>query len=391
MRGRPCHSPVQNTDKQYGPTGYMRRDIPSLDGIRAVAVGIVFLSHVGLSTLIPGAFGVTIFFFLSGYLITTLLLREQDQTGDVAIGAFFARRLLRLTPPLLVTLMVVYAGVLMGLLPGELNLISALSQLFYFFNYFEYLAPPEMVQIPEGTDVLWSLSVEEHFYMGFVLLFVLLHRYLAPRQQIMALIAICVLVLAWRYVLFWGYDVNVLRIYKTTDTRLDSILFGCVLAYLVRYGQAERIFGTGRGQDVWRMWAWMAAGIGVLLLCFILRDAIFRFTLRYSLQGLAMMPLFYFAVLRGDHPVFGVLNLRPMIYIGQISYTFYLVHYVIINAIEHHVLGTNMSRQLGAVPLLLSAGAAALLSLAFSALVFHGIEEKMAYLRHRLVKIPQKT
>ncbi len=386
-----CQALAEETQGNKGITKDMRRDIPSLDGIRAVAVSIVFLSHIGLNSIVPGAFGVTVFFFLSGYLITTLLLREQDHTGDVAIGAFFLRRFLRLTPPLVVTLSVVYAGVLGGWLPGELNLISALSQLFYFFNYFQYYAPSDMVQIPDGTDVLWSLSVEEHFYMGFVLLFVLLHRTMTPRQQILALVGICMAVLAWRTVLVVGYDAGIGRIFKATDTRLDSILYGSVLAYLMRYGQAERLFGTGQGKDAWRMWLWMTLGLGVLLICFALRDHTFRYTIRYSLQGLAMMPLFYFAVLRGDHPVFAVLNLRWMIYFGQISYTFYLVHYVIINAIQHYILGANMSLSMGPATLLLSAGMAFVLSLAFSAAVFHWVEEPMGPLRHRLVKIPQKA
>ncbi len=65
---------------------------------------LVFLSHAGLSTLIPGGFGVTVFFFLSGFLITTLLCREHDQTGQVAVAAFYLRRLLRLGPPLVLTI-----------------------------------------------------------------------------------------------------------------------------------------------------------------------------------------------------------------------------------------------------------------------------------------------
>jgi peptidoglycan/LPS O-acetylase OafA/YrhL len=92
--------------------------IPSLDGIRAVSVLIVVLSHVGLGHVVPGGLGVTIFFFLSGYLITTLLLQEHARNGSIHVGRFYIRRFLRLAPPLMITLAVAYALVLSGLVPG---------------------------------------------------------------------------------------------------------------------------------------------------------------------------------------------------------------------------------------------------------------------------------
>jgi peptidoglycan/LPS O-acetylase OafA/YrhL len=84
-------------------TTTLRGPIPSLDGLRAVAVTTVLLAHVleqaKVPNVIPGSFGVTVFFFLSGFLITTLMRVEQDQTGRVAVGAFYLRRALRILPP----------------------------------------------------------------------------------------------------------------------------------------------------------------------------------------------------------------------------------------------------------------------------------------------------
>ncbi|MBX9895794.1 MAG: acyltransferase [Nitrosomonas sp.] len=78
--------------------------IPSLDGMRAVAAMLVFVSHAGWPHLIPGGFGVTIFFFLSGYLITTLLRREYESTGSISFKNFFLRRAYRIFPPLYIVL-----------------------------------------------------------------------------------------------------------------------------------------------------------------------------------------------------------------------------------------------------------------------------------------------
>ena len=75
--------------------------IPSLDGLRAVSIALVFLSHVGFGHVVPGGFGVTIFFFLSGYLITGILVRELAGSGSIDLLRFYARRLRRLLPALL--------------------------------------------------------------------------------------------------------------------------------------------------------------------------------------------------------------------------------------------------------------------------------------------------
>src|ERR1041385_111615 len=73
--------------------------IPSLDGVRAVSFLIVFLAHAGLEKWVPGYFGLTVFFFLSGYLITTLLRMEYDKSGTISLRDFYFRRVLRIFPP----------------------------------------------------------------------------------------------------------------------------------------------------------------------------------------------------------------------------------------------------------------------------------------------------
>ena len=110
--------------------------IPSLDGIRAISVLIVVAAHSGLETLVPGGLGVTIFFFLSGYLISTLMLAENERTGEINIVKFYARRLFRLMPPLFVSLAIAYGLTYAGLLPGGITLTGLTAQLLYFANYY---------------------------------------------------------------------------------------------------------------------------------------------------------------------------------------------------------------------------------------------------------------
>ena len=144
--------------------------IPSLDGIRAVSIVIVFFAHARVMPFLPGGFGVTIFFFLSGFLITTLFYREADKFGKIDLRNFYIRRLLRLSPPLFITLALVYGLVALGAFEGVIRSDAIVSQVLYFYNYYSILSP-DPTEGALGLNVLWSLSVEEHFYLIFPFLF----------------------------------------------------------------------------------------------------------------------------------------------------------------------------------------------------------------------------
>jgi hypothetical protein len=193
--------------------------IPALDGFRALAIIFVMLSHVGLERLFPGQFGVTLFFFLSGYLITTLLRRELERTGRIDLGGFYLRRAVRILPPLYITILFVLSLNAAGAIP-PMKLWAVPFDLVFLSNYFPFSS------IPIG---LWSLAVEEHFYLGFPLLFLLLGRRLSFAQCALAFLGLCAVVLAVRL----GEAQRVTDLQQVnfwTHTRLDSILFGSVLA-----------------------------------------------------------------------------------------------------------------------------------------------------------------
>jgi len=109
--------------------------IHSLDGLRAVAIMIVFLSHAGLSHIVPGLFGVTVFFFLSGYLITTLLRMECERHGRANLRQFFLRRSLRILPPFYLILGLIAAFTAYNVLPGGYHGQALTAQAIFAAKY----------------------------------------------------------------------------------------------------------------------------------------------------------------------------------------------------------------------------------------------------------------
>lgn len=306
---------------QLAPSGH----IPSLDGIRAVAILIVFAAHAGISAAIPGGFGVTVFFFLSGYLITHLLHREFMRTGGVDLPAFYMRRLLRLGPPILVTLAAGAVLVWAGLFQGEVEWRTLSSQVFFYYNYFAQYGDRHEIF---GTEILWSLSVEEHFYLLWPALFLGIARGWVGLRFLGLLLGIS---LVWRWVRFSVLGHEELAIYLSSDTRMDGLLYGCLLALAEARGVAARWFPQGRGR-----FALLLGAALVIVVSFALRDAVFRSTLRYSLQGAALMPLFYYAVTRPGEWPFRALNAGWLRQIGVWSFTIYLCHFGVIIALEAH-------------------------------------------------------
>ncbi|PYX40677.1 MAG: hypothetical protein DMG81_05495 [Acidobacteria bacterium] len=142
--------------------------IPSLDGMRAIAFFIVFVAHAQPFKALPGGFGVTIFFFLSGYLITSLLREEARKTATISLKGFYLRRVLRIFPPCYLTVVFVSTLAATGVLYNRESYASLVSAFLYFSNYWNILG---WGNLPAGLGILWSLAVEEHYYLLFPLLY----------------------------------------------------------------------------------------------------------------------------------------------------------------------------------------------------------------------------
>jgi peptidoglycan/LPS O-acetylase OafA/YrhL len=347
--------------------------IPSLDGLRALSFFIVFAAHAGLDRVVPGGFGVTVFFFLSGYLITTLMRQEADKTGRVSLKHFYLRRALRILPPFYIVLVAATGLGLADFLHGDVppQLLPVASQVLHVSNY--WIAAHGWSGVAIGTGVYWSLAVEEHFYLVFPAAFLALRKMaLTGRQMAFVLWGACALVCAWRCVLVLVLHASVDRTYLCSDTRVDSILFGCALA-VWNNPILDRPDPRAATSTLWPS-VFLSAGVALLLVTFVVRGSVFRETLRYSLQGIALTPVFITAVRFPRWPVFRLLNWQPMRFVGALSYSLYLVHQAALAAVAQHSALGGVARAL--VALLVSLG------LAWG--MYRVVERPCAKLRRRL-------
>jgi peptidoglycan/LPS O-acetylase OafA/YrhL len=348
--------------------------IPSLDGLRAVSFFIVFVAHAGLpfALPVPGGFGVTVFFFLSGFLITTLMRVEQESTGTVSVRNFYLRRALRILPPFYIVLALAALLVLSGVLPGRLDPRTLAAQGLHVANYWFIYQGSDGAAA--GTVPYWSLAVEEHFYLVFPVLYLTLNRFLSRRAQGITLWAICAAVCVWRCILVFGYAVPEDRTYMASDTRFDSILAGCALAVSM-----NPMLDRPLGRDVVWKWGLLPTGLALLLLTFTYRAPWFRETIRYTIQGLALAPVFVTAIRFPGWLPFRFLNLRAVAFVGALSYTLYLTHQIAMMALHEQWPGLDP---------MTSAAAALASAFAVSYAVHRFVEKPCARLRKRLAGAP---
>jgi peptidoglycan/LPS O-acetylase OafA/YrhL len=342
--------------------------IPSLDGLRAVAILLVFLSHwqeaAGVPRFIPGNFGVTLFFFLSGYLITTLMRVEIERTGTLSIRLFYLRRALRIFPT---CYLVLAAAALYGWSRSATDMWFLVGQAVHLTNYQIILHGWEAPIAPH-TDVFWSLAVEEHFYLAFPALFLVMIRRMPLEYVANMLLCVCAAVFLWRCLLVFGLGAHPDRTYLGTDTRIDSILFGCVLA--LRGNPA--LDSTAIEESTWKRYLFPVA-LAVLFASQLVGGRAFRETFGYSIQGLCLFVVFVVAVRYPSWGVIRVLNWTAMRWIGLLSFAIYLVHPAMLAAAVA-LVGRSVF-EVGAV--------ATLLTLAASAMLYYGVERPMSGLRRR--------
>ena len=302
--------------------------IKGLDGIRALSVLIVITAHTLGIVNIPGGFGVTVFFFLSGFLITTLLLKEFEKSKKINYKNFMMRRVLRILVPLYTVYFLLLLLNFLGLYPATYTLDGVLSQVFFLTNYYKIFGNED--NLLDGTGIIWSLAVEEHFYILFPLLFVVFVKRKVEYLLYFSVI-LCLIILGWRYYLSFEYE-EYSRFYLATDTRFDSILYGVVLALIMNVKNMFVIKNKISLTDICIIFFSLSG----LMFTFLYRDSEFRNTLRYTIQGLSLMPLFYYSVTRPNNFLFSWLNLSVLKIIGLYSYMMYLVHFPIMLMLQHY-------------------------------------------------------
>jgi len=299
---------------------------PALDGLRALAVVAVVLYHAGATSALPGLapggfLGVSVFFTLSGYLVTTLLVRESERDGRVDFRRFWSRRVKRLAPASMAV--VLAAVVLAGEFWSAMRAIDAAAGLFGFTNWHVILSgEDELLRTIVGPlGPFWSLAVEEQFY---VLLSVAVLVAARTRRPIRTLGI--VVVLGWigsvlAQVLISGPQ---FRLEFGTDTRGAELLAGCGLAVLlhVRPGLVARC----------RSWLPVAGALSLVLLTLLVATTDYEppWLLRGGYGAVSLVSATLVASLLVAGPVTNMLGRSPIVAIGRLSYSWYVVHWPVI-------------------------------------------------------------
>jgi peptidoglycan/LPS O-acetylase OafA/YrhL len=294
-----------------------RWHVAGLDGVRGLAILLVLCSHSVIYTdaggltpngLAAGSAGVAIFFVLSGYLITTLLLREEERDGSIQLTSFYARRALRLFPALWLYLLVVFGIWLAGQLP-EHPWHSLVTSLFYVRN---------LVGRGHETDHLWSLAIEEQFYLLWPVFLCCVPARQRTRLWIVAVALVAITL--WRIAAAHYGLASSGALYIRTDFRGDAPLFGCAIALGLRafpkaahWLQSRRQSGVFSFVGVAGLTAWIGLRLGddVLPGLDLTIVGLFGSALVLSQAG-------------SPSRVSRWLTWRPLTMLGQISYGVYL-------------------------------------------------------------------
>ncbi len=321
-----------------GPRANEMGYLPGLDGVRALAVIGVLLYHADLSWLPGGFLGVDVFFVLSGFLITSLILEEFDRSGRVDFRKFYLGRARRLLPALLLVLVVVsLAAALVYRDAARQTASDVLASIFYVNNWWYITADQsyfEFIGRPPFLNHLWSLAVEEQFYLIWPAIAFLAMRKFARKGVFTVAAVLAVLSTAWMLQLSVsnGFPdfADPSRAYFGTDSHAMGLLVGAAMATFWRPGRMRRDLSSGAAAII--------TGIGLVALLAVIWFFAFvgEFTpwlYRGGFLGLALIVATLIAA--ASHP--GVklgpaMGTQPWRYIGQRSYGLYLWHWPVFMA-----------------------------------------------------------
>ncbi len=356
MEGVPV--PSDDAGTAVRPEPHLGR-IPALDGIRALGIVLVLFFHGGFSWAGGGFFGVDVFFVLSGFLITGLLVSEYRQNSGIGLARFWGHRVRRLVPALLVLL----AGVaLYGLFLAPSDTLGqlradALATLLYVNNWHQatggqgYFAA---LNTPRPLLHTWSLSIEEQFYLVWPLVVL---GILAWSRSLRTLLVVTVAgaaasAIAMAVVFANGSGQN--RAYYGTDTRAQALLIGAALAIVLAHPLPKRRDTLVATTSLVRSFTLsasartglvVAGGVGLVAVVWIsvadgsATDWIYRGG--FTLVALATAAVIACVALVPDSPWAKVLSLRPVRYVGAISYGLYLFHWPIFVMVDHARTGLD--------------------------------------------------
>ncbi|ADJ50054.1 acyltransferase [Amycolatopsis mediterranei S699] len=309
----------------------MRR-FPGLDGLRALAATMVIFFHFGGPnwTWLSGWVGVYLFFVLSGFLITTLLLREQDRTGRISLSNFYIRRVFRILPPYLVILGGIVAFVV---LRGEFYSRDFPQALKYYLTFLNEFLPAATHGADNFFSGSWTLGIEEKFYLVWPFLLVAIGIGAAKRKFLLVGVAmVALLALVPLTTGGWVLEYSQTAIYRST-IHYFILAGGCLLAILLHYR---------RGYALLKPLTHPLAAIPIVVAFALLHtnfDDLWHETRNnlWLLVAYAALTMLLLIVLVSPGPLRWLLSTAPMRFVGERSYSLYLlqgpVHFVVVQAV----------------------------------------------------------
>ena len=311
---------------------------PALDGVRALAVAAVLLFHGEIAGFGGGYLGVSVFFTLSGFLITSLLAAEVEKNGSVGLGAFYARRARRLLPAsILLVVLVMLASVVTNWFDGVADLrahiIGSLLQIANWVFLAGGGSYQELLQQSAGAasplEHYWSLAIEEQFYWLWPIAFVGIWKLGAStrgRLWILGGITAAFVVAAPVTAAVWGSDAA----YWASPARAGEILLGAFLALAI----------AGRSLSP-RLWTLAPGALVVLGVCIVVFPSAGGPAYAGWLPAIGVVSCALLLGLQADSPVRSALSVAPLVWLGKVSYGVYLFHWPIFVVLNDERVGID--------------------------------------------------
>jgi peptidoglycan/LPS O-acetylase OafA/YrhL len=297
---------------------------PELDGLRGVSILLVYFHHLYYPLVPGGFFGVDVFFVLSGFLITSLLVQEWEREGSISLKDFYIRRALRLMPALFLLILILGGFALIFLnkrgvaetYQGIWLTLSYASNWLYAFRRYSASNP---------LGVTWSLAIEEQFYLTWPLLLSLALRFKLGRRWILYILALTIAIIPLYRKILVVQGANVLRLYYASDTRADGLLIGCLVGLLSSWNllpQNKRVEISMKSLAI----------AAVMFFGYMVGTASWEDRILYQYGGYTLVSLsvgLILVVLIAWPPkaALSVLKFAPLVWIGRISYGLYLWHW----------------------------------------------------------------
>lgn len=295
--------------------------IPELNGMRGLSIIPVLLIHSGIPHIRGGFVGVDIFFVLSGFLITSLLIKEFDSNMKVDLNYFYKRRIKRLFPVLFILLFSVF--ILSRVISDKikLNFIDVIIPLTYLTNWSRAFG----IHPPDLLAHTWSLAVEWQFYLLLPVFIIGLLKYIRNKYIIIAIV-FCVAVMSWAWRSYLMYiGTPAIRLFNGLDTRMDILLIGSILAILLNYNLIKK----SKLSDSLLLFLVPFSVVG--LITFFIFTNWYMPELYYwifTLEGI-FVSIIIFDIFVGNNMLKQILSMKWLVWVGSISYGIYLYHFPI--------------------------------------------------------------